>query len=283
MNHCSVISCLNSKGDKRYKFFTFPTDLDRCVQWVEFCHCPEVTERLTTTGPYGMAKYVICSQHFDPSIVAKVVGRKTSLPSDAVPDRIGITHMTRKMLLEKGFDLEEVPVASPEPPYIDTVVLVEMLEPDEMEQETTGEGSNFEFIRLKTDDEQFQFEDGFKQEFVETVEEVQAQLPVSAPKNQCKDCANFKPRYEYEIMKNKRLEDLIEQNKKKLADKTTKLQMMHDRITLRKMRRDELKKKYVELKRQFARGTTLEMGKETVTVESEEDDDGSFDEAAAWW
>ncbi|XP_019549366.3 uncharacterized protein LOC109419593 [Aedes albopictus] len=277
MNHCGVVSCLNRKGDKRYKFFTFPSDPDRCAQWVEFCHCPEITERFTATGPYGMSKYVICSQHFDPSMVAEVIGRRVTLFPGAVPNRIGKTHMTRKMLLEKGFDLEAEPEALLDPPHIDTV-LVEMLEPHEMERESAGDGANFEFIRLKSDDQQFQFENGFKQEFVEPVE-----VQTSVPKKQCKICSNFKPRYEHEVKKNKRLQNLIEHNKKKLANTTTKLQKMHDRITLRKVRRDELKRKYAELKKQLAKGT-LEMQQESITVESdEEEDEGSFDELTAWW
>ncbi|XP_021701324.1 uncharacterized protein LOC110676710 [Aedes aegypti] len=285
MNHCCVISCLNGRKNKTHKFFNFPPDPDRCAQWVEFCHHPSISERLTASGPYSLAKYGICSEHFDPAIVEEVMRKKIRLPADAVPDRIGRTFMTQKMLLDRGFSLDNYNLSSEgcrrlerSPVKHIDAVLVEMLDPDEMKQETAEEGSNFEFVRLKSDHQQFKFEDGFKKEYVDPGASHQ-------PKKKCKMCSNFKPRYQYEVKKNKNLEEQINENKKQIADMSTKLQKMHDRITLRKARREELRKKYTELKNQKrGKGTTsLDISAEEANAADSEDDDASFDEATAWW
>ncbi|XP_065078402.1 uncharacterized protein LOC135701512 [Ochlerotatus camptorhynchus] len=287
MNHCCVISCLNKRNDKRHKFFAFPSDLDVCTQWVDFCHCPEISERLTSGGPYGLRKFTICSEHFEPSAV-KAVDWNGQLPVNTVPVRIGKTHMTQDMLLEKGFTLE--PQTDNEAHSIDQV-LVEMLSPEEMDNEPEDE-SNFEFVgvkRIKMEQLELQFEDEIKQEPVEqeqpqtaveeraTKEECSA-APVTQKQEPCVYCVNFKPRYEYELKKNKRLEEVIAQNKKKIANETTKMQKLHDRFTLKKLKRNELRKKFSELRKRCKKGIPLDTITEPVT-ESDDDDD----EAGAWW
>lgn len=294
MNHCSVVSCLNKRRDKTYTFFTFPSNPDICSQWVEFCHSTELTERLLNSGPYGLSKFVICSEHFDPHIV--VVNRKIRV--DTVPNRIGKTHMTEKMLLEIGFNPEQCQTANQKRsqdkrPFIDAV-LVEMLDPDDLDQEATNEDSNFEFVRMKSDDQQFEFEDGFKQEFVESDEEMIEVQPVSngvevqtqaveAVKKGCKNCSNFKLRYENQVAQNKHLEDLIKQNKKNIVESTTTLQKLHDRLTLRRMKRNKLKKMYQELKKRLEREPPELEIEETKPPESEEGDASDDETTDPWW
>lgn len=296
MNHCSVVSCLNRKRDKQFKFFYFPSDPDICSQWVEFCHCPEISDRLLNNGPYGLSKFVICSEHFDPSIVCDVVQRKNAFPTSAVPYRIGKTHMTKRMLLENGFDVEQ---SGPQErscgeESLDDVVLVEMLDSEDQDQESNEDDPNFEFIRMKSDDQQFEFEDGFKQEFVESDEKVtepHSELTSSdvqesedvADLKECKYCSQFKPRYNYEVAKNKNLEEHIQQNKKKFAEATTKLQKLHDRLTLRKIKRNKLRKMYQELKVRFKRKTTAQEIEATNPPESEEGSASDDESTEPWW
>ncbi|XP_062551496.1 uncharacterized protein LOC134216665 [Armigeres subalbatus] len=294
MNHCSVVSCLNSKRDKQFKFFNFPSDPDICSQWVQFCHCPEISDRLLNNGPYGLTKFVICSEHFDPNVVCDVVHRKLPLPASAVPYRIGKTHMTEKMLLENGFDVKQSRPAHPKRSYVeesfDDVVLVEMLDPEDQNQESNEEDSNFEFIRMKSDDQLFEFENGFKQEFVESDEEVtgpHSELTSSDVQKrekvvvikECRYCSQFKPRYNYEVAKNKNLEELIKKNKKNIAEATTKLQKLHDRLTLRRIKRNKLKKMYQELKVRFKRQTQEGMN----PPESEEGSASDDESTEPWW
>lgn len=293
MAHCCVISCLNRRKDKIHKFFTFPSDLDICTRWVDFCHCPETSERFITGGPYGLHNYAICAEHFDGRTLT-AVDRKGQLPAGAVPVRIGKTHMTQEMLLEKGFTLETQDAA------VDTV-LVEMLSPEEMDMEHEDE-SNFEFVKVKHMNEEqlrIKFEDEIKQE---PVEEEPPQTPLSAVKERvkaedlsrnldtvvpvvkkhepCKDCASFKPRYKYELEKNNQLEEVIAHNKKRIATETIKLQKLHDRLTLKRMKYFELKKQLYELRKRWKKGVPVEELAERA-AESRSSDD--VDDADAWW
>lgn len=252
-----------------------------------------------------MRKFAVCSEHFDPAVLI-AVNRKGQLPPDTIPVRVGKTHMTRQMLLVQGFTTEAVTFDETHP---SDLVLVEMLDNAEevtIKREPGAEESDlFEFVRVKRMDEEERrnnFEDEIKQEPVDeteaeptpvAVEDKQApekepsndlnpEVPPTVKKHKpCEQCASFKPRYKYEVRKNKRLEEAIAQNKKRIVIETARLQKLDERLALKTRKRIELQNKLSELRKRWKNGVPLnEILQPAAVADSSGDDDGQTE---AWW
>ncbi|XP_053694349.1 uncharacterized protein LOC128742139 [Sabethes cyaneus] len=300
MSRCRVVSCLNKRG--QVKFYRFPRDPERCARWVQFCHCTETEERFKTMGVKGVRNFSICSEHFEPSLV-----RMGHLPADAVPISIGRTYMTPEMLIERGFNVELQVKAEPEPVewhteevYIPDEVLIEMfcpedvkVEPNEEEQsdpEIVENPVTFPEIQGAALTEHSQVAKG-SQNLPEATESATLRkdtdsitntpVPKSIPacKGICASVPSFKQRWKVQELKNHQLVNLIQKNQQRYIETVAKVKKLTDTLALKKQKRDRLKERYKEVKKQRKKAVIIP----DLATESDDDDEGDFDEAKAWW
>lgn len=302
MNRCCVISCLNKRSEKQFKFFKFPSDPSLCLQWVEFCHCPETTERFASGGPFALQKFVICSEHFDTSDI-KDTTNGPSLLQEAVPINIGRTYMTPEMLMERGFNVE-VRVKQEESEqneqllqfsHIPDEVVVEMIDPDDIKQEQMEtqikqepeEDNPLALYQMAPRETQLSSMPELSKNHLLRKNDNNSLVPPS-PQSQvkckgiCIGASRFRERYELEIAKNKRLEKRTEELKKQFAEKVGRMQKIEDLLELKKQKKDRLKEKYQQLKIQYKKGIVLTSAQNEKEID-DDDDDADFDEANAWW
>lgn len=286
MSRCCVISCLHKRGENRHKFFRFPPDRDLCQQWVEFCHCPETSERFNTGGPTALHNFAVCSQHFDRKAVAIAAYESGRLPKGTVPVNIGSTYMTAEMLVEHGFKLN-IPEQenSPENAAAPEHVMATMFSADEMVHQL------FEVEMLDEESEQSMEGDDKPSQSTQRVNE-QAASQQSKKTNQsstpseptsCLLCMVYKGQYGMAKLECKRLTKKIGINKETVTEFTTKVQKYSDLIAIQKSKLKRLRLKFAELKNpRKKRASTSDNDRETRECDTSEDE-ADFDESKAWW
>ncbi|XP_030216793.1 uncharacterized protein si:dkey-250d21.1 isoform X2 [Gadus morhua] len=81
---CAATNCGSDQGktDSDVTLFSFPSDPDRCKQWLDNCHRPD----LASKGPEELHKlYKLCAKHFEPSLISHEGTSDFVLKEDAVP------------------------------------------------------------------------------------------------------------------------------------------------------------------------------------------------------
>ncbi|XP_058815851.1 uncharacterized protein LOC131679208 [Topomyia yanbarensis] len=296
MSRCCMVSCLNKRSEKKVKFFNFPSDTATCLQWVEFCRCPDTLKRFEEGGAVALRKFAICSEHFEPALV-EAAGKK-QLPPDAIPINIGRTYMTPAMLLEKGFNIEVFVDNETEhelildATHIPDAVLVEMLCPEDIKEESDKDETENAVNPIDIEETQR----AEKTSDYPTTESIHTALPSNlnrssigdAPsvsntvincKRLCMATSTFKNRYEIQKVKNQQLRDSIQKSKKKYAKMTAEVQKMVDTVALKRQKRTKLNERYIELKKLCKKGVPLSNSMEV----DESNDEPDFDESTAWW
>ncbi|TRY89230.1 hypothetical protein DNTS_025399, partial [Danionella cerebrum] len=83
-----MANCKQSTDQSNVSFFRFPLDPERCKQWAAKCSRPD----LEAIAPEELhRKYMVCSKHFDRSMICQKTALKCVLRNDAVPTLFDVT------------------------------------------------------------------------------------------------------------------------------------------------------------------------------------------------
>nr|XP_055064176.1 uncharacterized protein si:dkey-250d21.1 isoform X2 [Misgurnus anguillicaudatus] len=147
---CAAANCKQSTDQSNVFFFRFPLDTVRCQQWVSNSSRPDLA---TKTPEYLHKNFMLCSKHFDKSMICQKSAVKAVLKDNAVPtifdfgtNQDKAENSSRKRTREKSAD---EPVVTKKPKGT-----TEISQPSVIEAEAPNDpGENSETQNLPAPDE----------------------------------------------------------------------------------------------------------------------------------
>uniref|UniRef100_A0AAZ3NXH6 THAP-type domain-containing protein n=1 Tax=Oncorhynchus tshawytscha TaxID=74940 RepID=A0AAZ3NXH6_ONCTS len=87
-NFCAAPNCTTRSNESASPLFRFPSDTERCKQWVDNCHCKDLEDK---TPDQLNRHYRLCVNHFEPSMICKASPYRTKLKDNATPTIFDLT------------------------------------------------------------------------------------------------------------------------------------------------------------------------------------------------
>ncbi|KAL0994376.1 hypothetical protein UPYG_G00121410 [Umbra pygmaea] len=87
-NICMAPNCSMKSKHSELPFFRFPSDTERCKQWVENCHHKDLEDK---TPDELNRHYRLCAKHFEPSMICNANPYRTRLKDNATPTNFDLT------------------------------------------------------------------------------------------------------------------------------------------------------------------------------------------------
>lgn len=101
MSHCGAINCQNnSRSHPELSFFRFPSNPERCRQWIQNCRREDLRSKTTT---YVSKNVRLCSLHFENHCFMNLQAERKKLVWNAIPTLFCVPNPPKRDALTRPY------------------------------------------------------------------------------------------------------------------------------------------------------------------------------------